>query len=318
MIINNAAAALLSLPDVTLVCVDTVNPELAIAAMQHCMAHARFGHVLLLTAQPMKAPAGITVELIDGVNDIESYSEFVIRQLGQYFNTTHALLVQWDGFIIHPDRWDPAFLNYDYIGATWPKSTDHPEMVGNGGFSLRSKSLLQTLQKIAFTQFHPEDELIARRYRSQLESAGIRFAPPEIGDHFAYEFKKPSIPAFGFHGFSNFPDFMNPNELASFIQKMPAGLIFNNYFLEFMKKVLSLAKTMPAARHLRQALIRKVSLDISCASPKHLVSNQAKHLISGLCRLRLGSLARQLSLGRFRAAPNPNNIRLVGKSFFVR
>ena len=315
---QHTAPAAISLPEVTLVCIDTVNPALAMAAMQRCMGGLHFARALLLTNQAVTPSTGIDIEQIEGIVDIESYSEFVIRRLGQHITTAYALLVQWDGFIINPDAWDPAFLDYDYIGATWPATADQPEMVGNGGFSLRSKKLLQALQNIKFSQFHPEDELIARTYRAELESLGIRFAPPEIGDHFAYEFKKPLTATFGFHGFSNFPDFMSRAELEAFISAMPGGLIFNNYFLEFMRKVLAQTTIRPNEQSLRQMLMLTTSMNISNAQKNHLISDQTKHLISGLCRLRLGSLARQLALGRFKAAPSLNNFRLLTKSFLAR
>ena len=315
---KHTAPASISLPEVTLVCIDTVNPALAMVAMQRCLTCFRFGRALLLTDQAVTPSPGIDIEQIEGIRDIESYSEFVVRRLDHHIKTAFALLVQWDGFIIHPDAWDPAFLNYDYIGATWPATADQPEMVGNGGFSLRSKKLLQALQNIEFSQFHPEDELIARTYRAELESMGIRFAPPAMGDRFAYEFKKPLTATFGFHGFSNFPDFMSRAELEAFISAMPDGLIFNNYFLEFMRKVLARASIRHNEQSLRQMLMLTTSMNISNAQKTRLISDQTKHLISGLCRLRLGSLARQLALGRFKAAPSLNNFRLLTKSLLAR
>ena len=286
--------------------------------MQRCRARIHFGRAVLLTSKAVDTPEGIEVCLIDGINDIESYSQFVIRQLGFYFDTTHALLVQWDGYVLHPERWDSSFVSYDYIGATWPGNDRTPETVGNGGFSLRSRKLLQALNAMTFDQFHPEDEHIARTHRPELEALGIRFAPPDVGDRFAYEFKKPLTPTFGFHGFSNFPDFMTTFELGEFISNMPAGLSFNNYFLEFARKVLARAR-----RHLKEAsswsmLSARIAQDISEAAPKRLSSEQAKHLISGLCRLGAGALARQLAWKRFAAVPNRGNLRLVIKAFFAR
>lgn len=315
---KHTATADISLPEVTLICVDTVNPTLAILAMQRCMAHISFGNAILLTAQPLSAPAGITVHLIDGVNDIESYSQFIIRKLGTYIDTTHALVVQWDGYVLHPEAWDPDFLSYDYIGATWPANVQTPEMVGNGGFSLRSKKLLQALDSIEFAQFHPEDEHIARTHRARLASMGIRFAPPEVGDHFAYEFKTPLTPTFGFHGFSNFPDFMIENELCEFIATMPAGLTFNNYFLEFARKVLARSRLHPEEAVSWSMLRTKIARDIHNATPTRQVGEQAKHLISGFCRLGLGALAREMAHRRFTTAPGASNLRLLLKTFFTR
>lgn len=315
---KNTATAIISLPEVTLVCVDTVNPELAILAMRRCIKSFRFGKTLLLTDRPIPTMPDIKVELIDGICDVETYSEFVICRLSDYIETTHALLVQWDGFIIHPEMWDPEFLTYDYIGATWPASKGRPEMVGNGGFSLRSKKLLQALKGIRFEQFHPEDEHIALTHRVQLESQSIRFAPTDVGDRFSYEFKKPSGKTFGFHGFSNFPDFMDTEEMVAFITGMPRGLIFNNYFIEFARKVLKSADRRSTDQYLRQMLTHQISVDISNTKSNRLASDQVKHLISGLCRLRLGSLARSLASARFYNRPSLSNLRLLAKTYLAR
>lgn len=265
----------------------------------------------------MTAP-GIEVIQVNNIHDISSYSRFVIRELGSYIKTTHLLLMQWDGYVLHPEAWDPDFLSYDYIGATWPANHQGPEMVGNGGFSLRSKKLLQTLNSIEFVQFHPEDQHIARTHRAQLESMGIRFAPPVVGDRFAYEFKTPQEPTFGFHGFSNFPDFMTTTELSKFIAAMPAGLVFNNYFLEFARKVRARTRLHAHEAGLWTTLAAQINRDICNATSQRLIERQAKHLISGLCRLKLGTLARQIARRRLAAAPNIGNLRLLSKTFFAR
>ena len=54
------------------------------------------------------------------------------------------LLIQWDGYVVNPEAWDPAFLGCDYLGAKWYWHDDGMR-VGNGGFSLRSRRLLDAL-----------------------------------------------------------------------------------------------------------------------------------------------------------------------------
>lgn len=286
--------------------------------MQRCMVQINFDRALLFTAQPVPVPEGIEVALISDVHDIQSYSRFIIKGLHAYVETTHILLMQWDGFVIHPEAWTPLFLDYNYIGATWPATHQQAAQVGNGGFSLRSKKLLRALQDIEFISFHPEDEHIARTHRAPLEAMGIRFAPPEVGDLFAYEFKSPEMPTFGFHGFSNFPDFMTEQELAGFIEEMPPGLSFNNYFLEFARKVYRPTKQTACPHLLRQKLAGQLARDIREASAERLASPQLKHLISGYCRMRLGSQARLMARARYRAAPTLGNLRLLIKALFVR
>ena len=58
-----------------------------------------------------------------------------------YFQGEHILLYQEDSILFHGNI-DP-FLKYDYIGAPWfKKQDDNSHHVGNGGFSLRTKSAM--------------------------------------------------------------------------------------------------------------------------------------------------------------------------------
>jgi hypothetical protein len=78
--------------------------------------------------------------------------------------------------------------------------------IGNGGFSFRSKRLLESTARADFTIIGSlsEDELICRVHRSRLESAfGIRFADELAADEFSYERSVPEVPTFGFHGLFN-------------------------------------------------------------------------------------------------------------------
>ena len=70
----------------------------------------------------------------------------MVNKFPQYIDTDFVLITQADGFIINPHKWTDIFLEYDYIGAPFP---DEPQYgftgdtrVGNGGFSLRSKKLI--------------------------------------------------------------------------------------------------------------------------------------------------------------------------------
>jgi hypothetical protein len=62
-------------------------------------------------------------------------------------------------------RWRDAFLEYDYIGASWLQFDD-----GNGGFSLRTRRLMELCRDPAFVPVHPEDLAIGRTNRAWLES----------------------------------------------------------------------------------------------------------------------------------------------------
>ena len=215
----------LHLPDVTLVCVDTRTPELGIAAMQQCLRQASFGDALLFTdpARVVQVPPGIRGLPLQ-VDSVPAYSEFMLRGLLPHIRTSHLLVVQWDGYVLDAAQWDPAYLQQDYIGA--PLRHQSPERaVGNGGFSLRSRRLLQALQHPALVMRHPEDLCICHDHRAWLEAEhGIRFAPLAMAAHFAYERLAPAGPTFGFHGLFNLHRVMAPADLHALLLGLPDPL----------------------------------------------------------------------------------------------
>lgn len=217
---------MIDLTDVSLCCVDTRYPALALQAMQRCMASLRFREALLFTDLRQPVEAGPGIRLVDcRIDSIGAYSGFMLRELAPHVSSSHVLVVQWDGFVWHPDAWDPAFLQYDYIGPRWHDAPSAALSVGNGGFSLRSQRLLQALQDPAFEPQHPEDVCICRTYRDALEQRhGIRFAPPEVADRFGFERTPPRGRPFGFHGLMNLHRVLPGPELHRFLADLPARL----------------------------------------------------------------------------------------------
>lgn len=185
----------LSLPDVTLVCVDD-NAMRGRDALNKCTDVAEFGAVKLLSSSEYDYD-----EQIQRLGSKEAYSRFILKELHKYINTPYALIVQHDGYIKNPEAWLNEFMQYDYIGATWWYKDG--KNVGNGGFSLRSKKLLELTPSLPTTKTHPEDEVICRDCRYYLEQRGIKFAPDELADKFSYEgYNKQGqwSGQFGFHG----------------------------------------------------------------------------------------------------------------------
>ena len=74
--------------------------------------------------------------------DRDKYCELLTsKYFWDLFIAEHILLYQEDTILFHGNI-DP-FLIYDYIGAPWKKSQDDNKFhVGNGGFSLRTKSAM--------------------------------------------------------------------------------------------------------------------------------------------------------------------------------
>jgi hypothetical protein len=121
----------------------------------------------------------------------------------EHIRTAHVLVVQWDGFILDANRWTPEFLEYDFVGAAWPQFDDNHN-VGNGGFSMRSRKLLEACRDPDFDDKHPEDVAICRVNRHLLERRyGLRFAGRAVADRFSFERQPTSCPTFGFHGVYN-------------------------------------------------------------------------------------------------------------------
>jgi hypothetical protein len=230
-----------SLPDVTLCCVDTRFPELGFAALLRSSRNIDFGGVVFITNCDFVVPEHTIRKLrivrTGSISSVEAYSSFMVKKLADHILTSHCLIIQWDGFIIHPESWSDRFLAYDYIGAPW--MTHGGLVVGNGGFSLRSAKLLKALTSEEINPHHPEDDCICVTNRRLLETNwNISFAPVDVANEFAFEFT-PYEQQFGFHGLSNFPDILEPHELQQFVDRMPEALFVNEYFIGFCKKAFA-------------------------------------------------------------------------------
>lgn len=215
--------ARLALPQVTLLAIDTRAPLLALAALRRSMQQADFGRVVLFTHRwaPEAPLPGIDVVDCGPIGSGAEYSHFVLRRLPAHVGTPFALVTQWDGFVVDAGAWDDAFLEHDYIGPVW---TDAPPgcEVGNGGFSLRSRRMLDAGLDPRIADEHPEDQMLGQRYRMLLEREhGVRFAPPDLARRFGFENEAPRGPTFGFHGPYHLPRFVGEAELAGLLAQLP-------------------------------------------------------------------------------------------------
>ena len=213
---TRTAMPTLNLNQVTLCCVDTLNHDLALAAICRSMRECEFGRVLFFTDRALELE-GIDVVRIAPITSRDAYSRYVIKELGRHIDTEFALMMQWDGFVLNPRAWDDAFLDCDYVGARWSWHTDG-HTVGNGGFCLRSKRLLNALADPHIAEFPIEDEAICRTYRTYLETTHrIRFASDAVADRFAFETSYAKQLPFGFHGLFNFGLVFKSADLAVFL-----------------------------------------------------------------------------------------------------
>lgn len=211
---------MLNLNNVTLLCVETREPELAHWAIDKCLSGVQFAKVVLITNLDRVSDKRVDIEYVQAppIKTTRDYSDLILTGLDQYVEGSHVLVIQWDSFVIHPELWTNAFLSYDYIGPVW---SHHPETpVGNGGFSLRSKNLLRAIQQPGFIKKHPEDYCICAVNRDFLGCQGIKFAPVDVAEQFAVE-RSSWHPAFGFHGLFNFGKILSDIELRAFIKILP-------------------------------------------------------------------------------------------------
>jgi Protein of unknown function (DUF5672) len=201
----------LQLPDVTLVALDTVCHELTMLAVKESMDKVQFGaiHVHTNDFGPYQR-AGIDgrhfpIAPFPSVDDAMNYLWYGVPRP---IETSHFLMVQWDSGIVSPAQWSDDFLVYDYVGAPWGWHGDAHE-VGNGGFSLRSRRLMQHIaeRRERFPLGHPEDDFLCRKYRSELERHGFRWAPIDAASRFSFERTgfSGSDRHFGYHGIFNWP-----------------------------------------------------------------------------------------------------------------
>jgi hypothetical protein len=205
------------LPNVTLATVTSVNIDETHDALLYCAGCIEFGAVkMLCSALPAKTDRRVEYIRIPPI-DFLGYSRLIIEALNSHVQTDHCLLIQSDGFILDAARWCDQFLEYDYIGAPWPEYVSlasggrirlDRNSVGNGGFSLRSKKLLEVTSRIRFDRLNfplrSEDLVICHYLYDDMRAARVRFAPPELAAVFSIE--SPGIygqsldSVFGFHG----------------------------------------------------------------------------------------------------------------------
>lgn len=191
------------------ICVDTINPELALKTLEFCKNQFDLP-ATLLTNKPYICKY-IDIIQIPSIKSIEDYSKFMCLELHKYISTEKVITIQTDGYVLNPQAWLDEFLEYDYIGAPWTvgynKHPDFPDCVeattvGNGGFSLRSKKLCKAVAKLILEgnyKYHPEDLAICRGIRPYLDALRFKFAPREVACKWAAE-DNIYQEQFGFHG----------------------------------------------------------------------------------------------------------------------
>jgi uncharacterized protein DUF5672 len=194
---------MLELPDVTLVSIFNVCHELTSMAIDECLKCVRFGGLLLFSDNPFGRTDVTQIKKFANYDEAERFTNI---ELLNYVKTSHLLYIQWDSWVTNPDQWRKEFLEYDYIGAPWWYKDNYN--VGNSGFSLRSKALLDYLasHRDEFPPALPEDHVLCRDYQPRL-TPRFKWAPDTLAWHFSFERTMLYQPnqTFGYHGVFNWP-----------------------------------------------------------------------------------------------------------------
>lgn len=204
--------AKIKLTETSLICIDCVDVHRAAKAILKTTNMFEFKEVLFFTDKPASIQ-GVRTIPIHSITSLTEYSRFMIEKVVDFCTGNWMMTIQWDGFPINIDAYSSTFFNYDYIGSPWVRhimydipgypKVDATNIVGNGGFSIRSNMLMRRVQEISresnFLDIgQAEDCYISRTIRDQLDRK-FEFAPVPLALGFSFE-NLPYSGQFGFHG----------------------------------------------------------------------------------------------------------------------
>jgi hypothetical protein len=282
-------AAKLRLDDVTLCAADCLHPALAARAMEICLDRADFADAVLFA--DVAVPGRFRSEAIPPIRSLADYSRFCLKALPDRVTTRFVLVVQWDGYIVDPTAWTREFLRYDYIGApgySHPAARDKAWVVGNGGFSLRSRRLLDAVKTLPAVAGMAEDQAICEVFRGVLEKEHkIRFAPVPLADRFCYQQRTPAGPTFGFHGLHNLHRVEDDDAVVMVAEALTPRERLEVHFFNLLHRAMNDGRTELARR--LYALIRRDG------TPAALQARLAQ--VSGMPELAAREIARLEALG---------------------
>jgi hypothetical protein len=216
---------LIELPDVTLFVLTSVDYDAHIASLERSMRGINFGEVLFISHdEPKNLPEKVRWSQGPEMKNMKEWNHACIYELHKHIKTSHCLFVHDDSWVLNPESWDDDWLEYDYIGAPWVLRGDETysdpwgkrHRVGNGGFSLRSKKLLEVpinhevvfevnvgdFYKHMNANIYNEDGNICVHNRHIYEKAGCKFAPVSVAAKFSHEnqcVETEGVKPFGFH-----------------------------------------------------------------------------------------------------------------------
>jgi glycosyltransferase involved in cell wall biosynthesis len=125
-----------------------------------------------------KISESIRIIKLDIANITQSdYSALLMtHNFWNQFYGEKLLIYQEDSFLFHSTEMD-TFMEYDYVGAPWNTSQDDNSYgVGNGGFSLRSKSImLEVIDKV-----RPESLVLGESTKQYMKNTNSYVLPEDV------------------------------------------------------------------------------------------------------------------------------------------
>jgi hypothetical protein len=207
--------------NLTIVAMDTAYHALTRRAVEQAIEVTGSENVVILSDQDiLSGSKWIKIDPIDAVE----YNRIVLKELVPYIDTEHFMIIQYDGIPVDKNQWSDDYLKYDYIGAVWPWGPAN-RCVGNGGFSVRSRRIMEACQgnQVEFIHqgdMYQEDVHICNIYRDYLENQGMIFAPAELARKFSAENPPGRFDTYGFHGTLCLPYYLNDDYMNFYIDNM--------------------------------------------------------------------------------------------------
>lgn len=251
---------------VTLCCIGNINHDLMTFAIEKSIKTIEPDCVKVFCDTNLKITNTEHIYLPENFTR-DSYSLFVLKDLYKYIDTTHVVIIQYDGFAVNKTYWSTNFLKYDYVGTTthsnfkplkstldtltsyYPVVTSKSWYSLGGGFSLRSKKLLEATAsskfdpyiRIEHDTFLCEDISVGILYKSMLENNyGIVFGSVEDSIYWGSEHLTGYKECLGFHGWEQIPIFLTEEECIYYINK----LVSSNTILDYNRVISFLGNSI--------------------------------------------------------------------------
>lgn len=201
---------------VSIVVIEFMQHDLAKYALDHSLQHIDAKEVIVISDRDFIP--GSTFVQHNQVTDYKEYNQLMLTGMAEHVNTDHMLVVQTDGIANDRTKWTDEFLKYDYIGAPWPWKAEG-DNIGNGGFSLRSKRMLDACLDEHIKLKDLEDTAIAENRKYLEETYNVKFAPTSLAKQFSFELGVYEG-SFGFHGMWNVFNLMSDSDMDYYVTQM--------------------------------------------------------------------------------------------------